>query len=101
VNVPIDIREMDPETGSMATRIKRTYNLSAEAVSHVREMVGMPDLPKSQDGVVEQAIDALYRAVRDRDDAASWSSAAGSESFRGEMRAIASDLAAAEGWPAE
>ena len=64
-------------------------------------MVGRPDLPSTQDAVVELAIDDLYRAVHDRADAARWSDAAGSESFRGEMRMIASDLAAAEGWPAE
>lgn len=85
----------------MAARTKRTYNLSPEAVTHVRDLAARGDLATSQDGVVEMAIEHLYREVRDREEAALWSRAARDETFRLEMRTLDSELAGAEGWPAE
>ena len=97
----IDTHEMDVKTTSMTTKIKRTYNLSPEAVARVRDLVGRADLPASQDGVVELAIDHLHREIGDRDDAARWALAAGDGEFREQDRTVAADLAPAEAWPAE
>jgi hypothetical protein len=85
----------------MPTRTKRTYNLSAEAVARVRELADRGGLPASQDGVVEMAIDHLYREIRDRDEAAVWARAADDGLFVAEMREIGSALVTAEAWPAE
>jgi len=92
----IDTRNMDADYTSMSNRTKRTYNLSSEAVTRVREMVGQDDLPGSQDGIVELAIDHLYRHVSDRADAARWASAGSDNAFLDEMRSLAVDVAAAE-----
>ena len=101
MSVRIDTPKMDVETASMSNRIKRTYNLSSEAVAHVRDLASRDGLPASQDAVVELAIDHLYRKMRDRDDAAQWARAAVDASFRSEIRSVAEDLADAERWPAE
>jgi hypothetical protein len=85
----------------MSTKTKRTYNLSPEAVAHVRDLAARGDLAPSQDGVVELAIEQLYREVRDRDDAARWSIAARDEDFMHEMRTLAAELDGPAGWPAE
>ena len=53
----------------MATKIKRTYNLSPESIEQVRRLAGEAGLADSQDGIVELAIERLYREVRDRDEA--------------------------------
>ena len=92
----IDTHHLDVKTTFMGTTIKRTYNLTTEAVAHVRDMVGRGNLPASQDGVVELAIDHLYREVRDGDDAAAWAQAALDEAFINETRSIADELAHAE-----
>lgn len=92
----IDTQIMDVKTTSMTTRIKRTYNLTPEAVAHVRAMAGRADLPPSQDAVVELAIDHLYRAVSDADDAVRWAGAAQDRAFLVEMQSVASDIAEAE-----
>ncbi len=101
MNTQIDAHALDVHAASMTTRIKRTYNLSPEAVSRVRDLSGREDLPTSQDGVVEMAIEHLYREIRDRDDADLWSRAAGDAPFLAEVRSISHEFAAAEGWPDE
>ena len=85
----------------MTARTKRTYNLSADAVAHVRDLAARGDLATSQDGVVELAIDHLYREIRDRDDAAMWSRAAQDQAFRTEMRTIESQVGGPDEWPSE
>jgi hypothetical protein len=85
----------------MGTRTKRTYNLSAEAVAHVRDLAARGDLAQSQDAVVEMAIEHLYRDVRDREEAGRWSAAARDEGFRREMRTLATELDGPPGWPLE
>jgi len=101
VNVRIDTLNARVRIASMSTKTKRTYNLSPEAVAHVRDLAARGDLAPSQDAVVEMAIEQLYREVRDREEAALWSTAARDEGFRREMRALASDLDGPATWPAE
>ena len=101
MNVRIDTLNARVRIASMSTKTKRTYNLSPEAVAHVRDLAARGDLAASQDAVVEMAIEQLYREVQDREEAALWSTAARDEGFRREMRALASDLDGPATWPAE
>jgi len=84
----------------MLTKTKRTYNLSPEAIAHVRDLAGREDTASSQDGIVELAIERLYRDVRDQDEAARWASAADDPEFASEMRAISASFGDSESWPA-
>jgi hypothetical protein len=101
MNVRIDTSISRARLASMSMKTKRTYNLSPEVVAHVRELAARGDLAPSQDAVVEMAIEQFYREVRDREEAATWSRAAHDEGFRQEMRALATELDGAAGWPAE
>ena len=83
----------------MSTKIKRTYNLSSEAVAHVRDLAGRMGTTTSQDGVVEYAIERLYRDVRDQEEAALWARAADDPEFRSEMQVIATVYGDLESWP--
>ena len=83
----------------MSTKTKRTYNLSSEAVAHVRDLAGRMGTTTSQDGVVEHAIERLYRHVRDQEEAALWAQAADDPEFRSEMQAIATVYGDLESWP--
>ena len=83
----------------MAPRVKRTYNLSPGTVQRVRELAGRYDVARSQDSVVELAIDRLYTEIRDMEEAALWAKAAEDAEFRAEMAGIAADLADVETWP--
>ena len=83
----------------MTGRVKRTYNLDAATVRHVREMSAEYGVADSQDAVVELAVERLYREAMDRAEAERWSAAAADPAFREEMRAIASDLDDPDGWP--
>jgi hypothetical protein len=81
-------------------KMKRTYNLSVETVAHVRDLAGREGSATSQDGVVELAIERLYRDVRDQEEAALWSRAAEDPEFRAEVKAIAEVYRDRETWPA-
>jgi hypothetical protein len=83
----------------MGNRVKRTYNLSQGTVRHVRELAGEYGLAKSQDAVVELAVEQLYSAAREREEAEQWASASHDPEFRAEMAAIAADFADGEAWP--
>jgi len=83
----------------MSTKTKRTYNLSTKAVAHVRELAGRPGSATSQDGVVEFAIERLYRDIRDQEEAAVWSRAADDPEFRAETRALATAYGDLDSWP--
>jgi len=83
----------------MSTRTKRTYNLSFEAVSHVRDLSGRLGSIRSQDGVVEFAIEKLYREVQDSDEEALWARAAEDPEFRTEMRGITVAFRDRDSWP--
>jgi hypothetical protein len=83
----------------MTTRIKRTYNLSTVSVARVRELATSFGSPTSQDGVVEMAIERLYREVRDAEEAALWAQAAADGQFRSEMKDVAVAHRDLEDWP--
>lgn len=86
----------------MATRVKRTYNLSQRTVHRVREMAERYGVAPTQDGVIELAVDELERRLRDQQEAQTWGTAAVDPAFQSE----ADDLDAAfrsadrETWPA-
>jgi hypothetical protein len=83
----------------MSTKMKRTYNLSPEAVEQVRALAGRPGLSGSQDGIVEEAIERYYRDVRDREEALLWERAAADPVFWAESRLIDAAYAEFEAWP--
>ena len=83
----------------MSTKVKRTYNLSVEVVTHVRDLAGLMGATMSQDRVVELAVERLYREIREREEAAAWASAAEDPEFRSEMRDIAEAYGDRESWP--
>jgi hypothetical protein len=83
----------------MAERIKRTYNLSEVTVRRVRELAGDYGVAKSQDAVMELAVDRLYSQLRDLEEAARWAKAAQDPEFQAEMSALAVDLRDRETWP--
>ena len=84
----------------MATKTKRTFNLNPATVDHVRELAERSRVARSQDGVVEIAIERFYLEVRAREEAEIWKTAASDPSFATEMSSIARDFGDAEAWPA-
>ncbi len=78
---------------------KRTYNLNEETVSRVRGLAGPYGAASSQDGVVELAVERLYREIRDEQDARLWASAAEDPEFQAEMKSLAAGHNDAESWP--
>lgn len=83
----------------MPQRVKRTYNLNVETVSHVRELAARYGEGRSQDSVVELAVERLYREAQEREEAARWAAAADDPAFRTEMADIAAGLGDSESWP--
>ena len=83
----------------MGGRVKRTYNLSETAVHRVRELAQLPDLPRSQDAVVELAVERLYLEVRAQAEASAWEQAANDPAFAAELRQIAAEFRDGESWP--
>ena len=86
----------------MATRTKRTYNLSADTVRRVREMAERYGVAPSQDAVIELAVDELERRLRDAEEAATWEGAAGDPGFVAETEEIEAAYRTSdrETWPA-
>lgn len=82
----------------MTTRMKRTYNLRPETVEQVRELSARYGSAPSQDGVVELAVERLYREVLEEQEAALWASAADDPGFRDEMRSVERDTDRGD-WP--
>ena len=85
----------------MASRVKRTYNLSDATVRRVREMAEQYGVASSQDAVVELAVDELERRLRDEREADAWASAAADPAFVRESAALEVAYGAAdrETWP--
>ena len=81
-------------------RTKRTYRISARTQARVRELSSRYGVASSQDGVVEAAVDQLYRAVEADAEATLWAEAAGDPEFRDEASALARILDRSEAWPA-
>jgi hypothetical protein len=84
------------------SRLKRTYNLPEETIRTVRELSERYGLDRSQDGVVELAVEELERQLRDADESRLWAAAAQEPEFEREAAAleIAYGSADAETWPA-
>ncbi len=84
----------------MALRAKRTYKLSERTLERVRELAGRYGIARSQDAVVDLAVDHLYREVSEQHEGELWSAASADVAFRAEVDAIAGQLEDAETWPA-
>jgi len=84
------------------TRVKRTYNLPERTIRTVRELSDRYGLDRSQDGVVELAVEELERRLRDADESRVWAAAAQDPEFEREAAAVekAYGSADAETWPA-
>jgi len=82
------------------TRTKRTYNLSQQTVARVRELSARYGAAPSQDGVVELAVERLYRDVREAEEARAWAEAADDPAFRAQMKQVARDYDEPDTWPA-
>ena len=87
---------------SMATRVKRTYNLAPRTVHSVREMVDRYGVASSQDAVIELAVDELERRIREQREADAWKRAADDPQFQSEAGELEVAYSAAdrEAWPA-
>jgi hypothetical protein len=83
----------------MPSKVKRTYNLNAATVARVRELAGSYGAAPSQDGVVELAIERLYRDIREREEAELWAASSGDIEFRAEMAGIANAYDEPGSWP--
>lgn len=83
-------------------KVKRTYNLSEGTVRRVREISERYGLGRSQDGVVELAVEELERQLRYAEEATAWAAAAANPAFKEEAADFESafQLAERETWPA-
>jgi hypothetical protein len=83
-------------------KVKRTYNLSERTVVRVREISERYGLGRSQDGVVELAVEELERQLRCAEEATAWAAAAADPVFKEETADLESafELAERETWPA-
>ncbi len=83
-------------------KAKRTYNLSEGTIRTVRELSGRYGLDRSQDGVVEMAVEELDRRLRDVEEARTWAAAAEDPAFQREAESLEATYrsADAETWPA-
>ena len=86
----------------MATKEKRTYNLTAATVRAVRELADEYHAAPTQDAVVELAVSELARRLRDEAESAAWEKAAADAAFRAEAQEIEDAYHGAdrETWPA-
>jgi hypothetical protein len=86
----------------MATKEKRTYNLTTATVRAVRELADEYRAAPTQDAVVELAVSELVRRLRDEAESVAWEAAAGDAAFGAEARDIEDAYRGAdrETWPA-
>lgn len=85
---------------AMTARVKRTYNLPATTVRRVRELADEYDSFRTQDRVVETAVERLYLELHTRAEEALWMEAAMDPAFRAEADAIAEVMGDGDAWPA-
>ena len=83
----------------MPSRTKRTYNLSTATVHRVRELAEQYGAARTQDGVVELAVERLYHEARARAEAEQWATAATDPDFQTEMADIAAAFDEPDSWP--
>ena len=86
----------------MATKEKRTYNLTAATVRAVRELADDYHAAPTQDAVVELAVSELSRRLRDAEEAHAWEVAGADPEFIGEAQELEDAYRGAdrETWPA-
>ena len=86
----------------MATKEKRTYNLTAATVRAVRELADDYHAAPTQDAVVELAVSELARRLRDAEEAHTWEVAGADPEFIGEAQELEDAYRGAdrETWPA-
>ena len=82
-------------------RIKRTYNLRADTVAAVRELVEERRLAPSQDALVEMALEDFFMAVRHADEARQFAEAVRDPEIAREITALEREFQTAdrEIWP--
>ena len=83
----------------MEPRTKRTYRLSARAQARVKELSARYGVAGSQDGVIEVAVDRLYREIEAAAEGDRWAEAATDPAFRAEIADIARRFDDTETWP--
>lgn len=83
-------------------RVKRTCNLSESTVRAVRELSEQYRLGRTQDGVVELAVEELGRRLRDEAEAQAWERARNDPDFIAETVDLENAFRTAdrETWPA-
>jgi hypothetical protein len=94
-----DTHEWVHHNGVVGDRVKRTYNLDSTIVQRVRELASEYGVARSQDAVVELAVERLYAHMRDQEEADQWAMAAQDSDFRAEAGEIASEMRDGEAWP--
>ena len=85
---------------AMVARTKRTYNLSDTTVRRVRELAEHYGSFRTQDGVVDAAVERLYLEMTAKVEAERWEAAAADPEFIAESHAIAEAFGDRETWPA-
>ncbi len=82
-------------------KVKRTYNLSEPTIRTVRELSERYGLDRSQDAVVELAVEELERRLRDAEEARAWAAAAEEPEFQQESDSLEAVYRSAdeETWP--
>ena len=66
----------------------------------VRELAERYGAARTQDGVVDLAVERLYVEAQDRAERELWSTAATDPEFRSDVASIARDLDEPDSWPA-
>jgi hypothetical protein len=84
----------------MTSRAKRTYNLSETTVRRVRELAEQYGAFRTQDRVVDAAVERLYLELQAKVEEAEWAAAADDPAFQAEAKAIAEDFGDRDSWPA-
>lgn len=98
----IDTQICTCDARGMPSTIKRTYNLRPRTIRQVREMAERYGVARSQDAVIELAVDELERRIRDEEEAVVWEAAAADPEFQAEAAGLEASYATAdrETWPA-
>ena len=76
---------------------KKTINLPDTTLAYVRYLVGKVNLPPSQDGVVREAIDRLYRAIREVEEGEAWEATKADSAYQAELTRISAEFSSVEG----
>jgi hypothetical protein len=102
VRTPIDTQIRTHHAARVATKEKRTYNLTAATVRAVRELADDYHAAPTQDAVVELAVSELARRLRDAEEAHTWEVAGADPEFIGEAQELEHAYRGAdrETWPA-